>query len=159
VPAEDPRGYQHLETRLGRIRFLLDNWENIWGPFLSGAGGGGGSGLPPMLSRMASHPSVVELARCLDALHASEPTVFRHLKAFRCGVEWRNVTRFQRVRRHRGKGYDLKEVRVREPIVPSWVDLGRVAAGEQWLASEFGGGEVFLPDELWDAYRRPAVAA
>jgi hypothetical protein len=152
----DPRGYEHLESRLGRVRFLLDNWDVIWGPFLSGAGRGGGSGLPPMLSRMAGHPSVVELDRCLTVLEETDLPTLRHVKAYRCGVEWRCVTKHVRAKRSRGKGFEMVERRVREPIVPAWVDPVRVFHGETFLVSEFGG-EVFVPDELWDAWRRPAA--
>jgi hypothetical protein len=156
--ADDPRGFEKLETRVGRVRFLLDNWDLIWGPFVSGGGSGGGSGLPPMLSRMASHPSVKELDRCMSVLGGADPVVLRHLKAYRCGVEWRCVWKTMRVKRPRGKGYEVVQRRVREPIVPAWVDRKKVSTAESRLVREFQG-EVFVPDELWDAWRRPAVAS
>ena len=120
--------------------------------------GGGGSGLPPGLSLLAKHPGVKELDRCLGQLLAHDVMAFRHVKAYRCGVEWRCVTKQVRVKRPRGKGYEVVQRRLREPIIPPWVSLGRVDEGERFLTDEFQG-EVFLPDELWDAYRKPAVAS
>ena len=152
------RGYEDLQTRIGRVRFLLDNWEIIWSPFVGSAMSGGGSGLPPGLSLLAKHPGVKELDRCLRRLERHDVRLFRHVKAYRCGVEWRNVTRQVRVKRSRGKGYEIVPRRIREPLTPSWVSLDRVDEAERFLAAEFQG-EVFIPDELWDAYRRPAVAA
>lgn len=158
LQVDDPRGYEGLETRLGRVRFLLDSWDVIWGPFVGSAFGGGGSGLPPGLSLLARHSGVRELDRALGVLERSDLSSFRHVKAYRCGVEWRCTWRQVRVRRPRGKGYEVVQRRVREPIVPSWVDVRKVAAGEAFLSGEFRG-EVFVPDELWDAWHRPAVAA
>jgi hypothetical protein len=155
---DDPRGFERLETQIGRVRFLLDNWDAIWGPFVSGGGAGGGSGLPPMLSKMASHPSVLELDRCLSELGRTDPVVLKHLKAYRVGVEWRCVTKKVKRRRARGKGFEMVDYRVREPIVPSWVDRKKVSDAESRLVSEFSG-EVFVPDELWVAWKRPAMAA
>lgn len=147
-----------MDTRLGRIRFLLDSWDTIWGPFVGSEFGSSGSGLPPMLSKMAHHPSVEELDRCLRELEKTDLAAFRHAKAYRCGVEWRCVTRSVRVKRSRGKGYEVLDRRVREPIVPSWIDPAKVRDAEAALSAAFQG-EVFVPDELWDAWRRPAVAA
>lgn len=155
--ADDPRGYQNLDTKTGRVRFLLDNWDAIFGPFVGSALGGSGSGLPPMLSKMAHHPSVTELDRCLQRLERHDIGAFRHVKAYRCGVEWRCVTKTVRRRRARGKGYEMAPHRVREPLVPAWVNLSRVDEGERFLVQEFQG-EVYVPDELWMAWKRPAAA-
>lgn len=111
-----------------------------------------------MLSRMARHPSVQELDRCLSRLEREDVQTFRHVKAFRCGVEWRCVTRNVRVKRPRGKGYEVTERRVREPLVPAWVDRVRVADGERFLVSEFQG-EVFVPDDLYKAWKSPALSS
>lgn len=110
-----------------------------------------------MLGRMANHPSVLELDRCLTVLRDTDGVAFRHVKAYRVGVEWRNVTRWVRTRRLRGKGFELVERRVKEPIVPSWVSREAVQRGEDRLVSEFQG-EVYLPDELWDAWHKPIAA-
>jgi hypothetical protein len=110
-----------------------------------------------MLGKMARHPSVVELARCLDELERVDPPAFRHVKSYRCGTEWRNVTRKQKVKRPRGKGFELVDRRVREPIVPRWIDHALVASGERWLSVRFRG-EVFIPEELWDAWTKPIAA-
>lgn len=155
--SDDPRGYQSLETRTGRVRFLLDHWDAIWGPFVGSAMSGGGSGYPPALSELARHPGVKELDRCLRGLEAHDLQAFRHLKAYRCSVEWRCTWKTVRVKRPRGKGYEIVQRRVREPLVPSWVSLKRVDEGEKFLVREFQG-EIFLPDELWEAWKRPAVA-
>ena len=157
MKSDDPRGYDGLESKVGRVRFLLDNWDNIWGPFVGSAFGGGGSGLPPGLSLLAKHPGVKELARCLDRLERHDVTMFRHVKAYRCGIEWRCTTKNVRVKRPRGKGFEIVPRRVREPLVPSWVDLKKVSDGERFLAREFRG-EIFIPDELWDSWRKPAAA-
>jgi hypothetical protein len=61
-----------------------------------------------------------------------------------------------KAKRARGRGWELVERRIREPLVPDWVDPRRVEEGERFLTREFHG-EVFVPDELWDAYRRPAA--
>lgn len=111
-----------------------------------------------MLNKMAHHGSVRELDRCLHVLERTDVTSFRHLKAYRCAVEWRCVDRPTRVRRPRGKGYEIVVRRVREPIIPSWVSRSKVDDAEARIVSEFNG-EVFVPDELWDAWRRPAMAA
>jgi hypothetical protein len=98
------------------------------------------------------------LERALRVLEGVDVRSFRHVKAYRCGVEWRCVDRLVRVRRPHGKGFEVVVRRVREPLVPGWVDPVRVLAGERFLVGEFRG-EVFVPDELWKAWNSPAMAA
>ena len=156
---DDLRGYEGLETRLGRVRFLLDHWSVIFDPDCvspwGSPGDGSGVALLPLMSR---HPSVRELDRVLGLLFRVDAGDYRHLRAYRCGVEWRTVDRLVRVRRPHRRGFEVVSRRVREPVVPSWVRPGRVERGERFCVDKFRG-EVFVPDELWDAWHRPAVAA
>ena len=109
------------------------------------------------MPRMAHHTSVLELDRCLLLLQAHALCQFQHLKAYH-NAEWRIRTDKVKRRRPSGKGFETVEIRRRDRIQPRWVRLEKVRNGQQFLAASFRG-EVFIPSELWDALRTPAVAA
>jgi len=141
--------------KLERVRHLLDNWDFIFSgattsePF--GFVSGTPSSRPPgKLSDAARHPSVKEMERCLRLLASASPGDYRHLKAYRCGAEWRCVDTWRRVKLPSGK-YDWVQHRVSERIVPRWLKPERVAAGEAFIVRVFRG-EVFIPDELWPTF-------
>lgn len=146
-------------SKLERIRYLLDQWDSIYDPNTTAPFGtpGDGTGVA-LLPLMAHHPSVLELSRCLQLLYHAAPGDYRHLKAFRCGVEWRIRTDHIRKRRPSGKGFEIVEVRSRAKITPAWLNMNRVHNAEAFLEDKFRG-EVFIPAELWDALHTPAVAA
>ena len=97
----------------------------------------------------------MELENCLRTLHDAEPDLFRHLKAYRCNVEWRNVDAYVRVRLPSGK-WDTVESRSRSRIVPRWVSFTKVCRAEDRLVQLFRG-EIFVPDELWKSLMAPAA--
>jgi hypothetical protein len=140
-------------SKLEKIRYLLDHWEDIFSPpgvtSTSRSSEGGGVALLPLMSR---DRSVVELERCLRVLAVEAPCQLSHLKAYRC-AEWR--VRVDRVRRKRrsasGKPlFETVTVRTRERVVPRWVRLEKVRRAEARLVQLFRGS-VRVPDELWDA--------
>lgn len=139
------------KQQLERIRYLLDHWQDIYDPNVTSPLGtpGDGSGIA-LLPRMTKHPSVRELDRCLSLLASASPGDYRHLRAFRCGVEWRTVDYWRRVKLPSGR-HDWKEDRKRERIVQRWINPGRVRAGEDFIVRVFRG-ECFIPDELYGAY-------
>ena len=145
-------------SKLERIRYLLDSWDLIFDPNTTSPlglpGDGSGVALLPLMSR---HHSVVELDRVLNLLLHAAPGEYRHLKAFRVGCEYRTVTQLQRRRRPNGK-HEIVPVRVRAKVLPRWIRMERVQAGELFLEAKFRG-EVDIPRELWDALNTPAVAA
>ena len=144
------------EQTLDRLRFLLDHWDAIWDgspspePFGAIRGSSAGSRPPGRLPEEASHPTIKELCRCLSLLASASPGDYRHLKAYRCAAEWRNVDTWRRVKLPSGK-YDWVEHRVSERIVPNWIKPERVEAGERFLVRVFRG-EIFLPDDLYRAF-------
>jgi hypothetical protein len=141
--------------KLDKIRYLLDQWDAIWdwtGAALKDSGdGSGGRGTVP-LPLMASHPSVVELGRCIGLLRGAAPGDCRHLMAFHT-AEWRIAQKWA-PRQLRSRKLELVEIRERERIVPRWLDMGRVDRAERWLVEHFRG-EVFIPKDLWDALTKP----
>lgn len=140
---------------LARIRFLLDHWDAIFDgspssePFVS-ISSSFSSSPPGKMPPEASEVSVKELARCLNLLASACPGDYRHLKAYRCAAEWRNVDTWRRVKLPSGR-YDFVQRRVRERIVPRWLNPARVLAGEKFLCRVFRG-EIFLPDDLYKAF-------
>jgi hypothetical protein len=152
---QDPAKWSKLE----KIRYLLDHWHDIFdvtlGSSLSGSRSGApGSRAPGRLPKMSTHESVRELGYCLRVLHDSDPVAFRHLKAYRTNVEWRNVDAVVSIRLPSGK-WDKVETRSRSRIVPSWVDRDHVSKAEDRLVTLFRG-DVFIPDELWNALTKAA---
>ena len=149
----DPAKWGKLE----RIRFLLDRWDEIFDPNVTSPKGspGDGSGTP-RLPHMARHPSVVELARCLDVLAQTAPSLYHHLKAFRCSAEWRQVRALVSVQLTSGR-WDKIPGWARERVVPDWINLDKVADAEALLACLFDG-EVFIPKDLWVGLTAPAGA-
>lgn len=155
VPASpDPMKW----TRLERLRFLLDSWSLIFDPNVTSpfGTGGGGDGIP-MLPKMAHDPSVVELELELAQLAKDFPALYRHLKAYRCDAEWRQVRSNIKFRGPNGRMVDGVGW-AKQRLVPSWVDLWRVQAAETLLDHRFRG-EVFIPKELWDGLIRPIRSA
>jgi hypothetical protein len=145
-------------NRLERIQYLLDNWDNIFDPNVTSPLGTGSSvKVGALMPKMASHPSVIELARCLRILHQYAPVQHAHLKAYRCGVEYRLVDTTVKVKGANGKLKDVPQ-RVQERIVPSWVRLEKVRRAEHFLACAFHG-DVEIPKDLWDALHLPANSA
>ena len=145
-------------TNRERIQFLLDRWDDIFAPnmasSLSGLTGGG-SGLEPRLPVMAHHRSVRELDRCLGVLVERAPTLYRHLKAYRCNAEWRQVKAKIKFRGPNGRevgGDGWKK----ERIVPSWISLKSVRLAEDLLVAVFRG-DVFIPDDLWNGLTKPVT--
>jgi hypothetical protein len=143
-------------SRVARIRFLLDHWEDIFDPSVTSPGGspGDGSGVA-MLPLMSRHRSVLELARCLVVLAEEAPVQHSHLRAYH-GAEWRvRVVRVRKRRPHkRSQGgrpkVEVVETRSRERIVPAWVRMEKVRSGEERLAELFRGS-VEIPEDLADA--------
>jgi hypothetical protein len=145
-----------------RIQFLLDHWDDIFAPSLpslmaSGpVSGSAHSMMPRPLPAMAHHGSVKELARCLELLLAASPGDYRHLKAFRCAAEWRQVRALIRVKLPSGREDKIPGWR-RERIVPRWLSSQRISRAEGFIESVFRG-DVFVPEEIWDELRRPLVS-
>jgi hypothetical protein len=152
-------------SRLEKIRFLLDHWDDIFDASASGFGASSDPLGITLLPRMANHPSVKELDRCLRLLRTAAPGDYRHLMTYRC-CEWRNVTEVVPRKLVNSKKREMVPQRVRRRVLPSWMPFDprpdyvppRVKRGEQFLADKFRG-EVFIPAELWDALHTPAMAA
>lgn len=155
---EDPLLEEHPSrwSKLERIQFLLDSWDEIFDPNVTSPaeGTGDGTGIA-LMPKMARHPSVTELVRCLGLLSAKHRILYRHLKAYRCQAEWRLKDKPTLIRGPHGKIIPGEPVRERERITPSWINLLRVDAAEQIVAAYFQG-EVFIPKELWDGLTKTA---
>jgi len=142
-----------------RLQYLLDHWSEICdpGPLRAMNGRGGERDTTPMMPEVAHHPSVVELDRCLLLLATVEPIPHAHLKAYRVSVEWKIGPVLVRRRLPSGKR-ELVYERRRLRRAPAWVDLDRVAQGENWLEAEFDG-PVDIPKPFWRALTEPAGVA
>lgn len=147
-------------TNLERITFLLDRWDWIFDPepettqeigFISSSTGM--SQPPGRFPEMAFHPTVRELERCLALLALNDPPAYRHLKAFRCGAEWRQTKERVRVRLPSGK-WDWSTPWVMNRIVPKWVVIRAVRRGEEFISRVFRG-PISIPQELWDGLVKP----
>ena len=153
------------DKKIEKLRFLLDQWDAIFDGSPSSEpyvliSSSFGSSPPGKLPEEAKHQTIRELERCLRLLASARPGDYRHLKAFRCGAEWRNVDTWRRVKLPSGK-YDWIPDRIRERIVPRWLKPERVLAGELFLVRVFRG-EIFLPDDLYKAFtgqQEPSSAA
>jgi hypothetical protein len=140
---------------LERIRFLLDQWDAIFdgspsSEQLVSISSSFSSRPPGRLPDEAKHQTIKELERCLRLLASASPGDYRHLKAYRCGAEWRCVDTWRRVKLPSGK-YDWVPDRIREKIAPRWLKPERVLAGELFILRVFRG-EIFLPDDLYKAF-------
>lgn len=143
-------------TRLERLQYLLDNWATIFDSEPGGIAAGDPIGIA-LLPQWANHPSVKELDRCLILLSEHSPVQYRHLKAYRCGAEWRTVPAKRRIQLPSGKWENVDTFKA-ERIKPSWVDRGKVRSAEQFLADTFQG-TVYVPDDLWESARYAAEIA
>jgi len=148
--------FSEADSKRAKIGFLLDQWDAIFDgspsseqEFVS-ISSSFSSRSPGRLPKEAGHPTIRELERCLRLLASACPGDYRHLKAYRCGAEWRNVDTWRRVKLPSGK-YDWVPDRIRERIVPRWLRPERVAAGESFILRVFRG-EIFLPDDLYQAF-------
>jgi hypothetical protein len=141
---------------LEKIRYLLDQWANIFdpGPLVAQNGPGGGRDSVPLMPEVAHHPSVVELEHTLLRLALAEPVEHRHVRAFRCDVEWKIGHVWQKRTLPSGRP-DWVLVRRRERLVPDWVSMGKVADGEAWIELHFRG-PVYIPSPFWDALTKAA---
>lgn len=142
-----------------KLKYLLEQRTMIFDPDACSPFGapGDGSGVA-LLPLMARHPSVVELERTLKILLNVQPGDYRHLAAFYWGCEYRIVWLPTRIRGPRGKIIQGDPKPERRRVLHSWVKMARVTNAECFLEDRFRG-EVFIPDELWDALNTPAVAA
>ena len=142
-------------TQRQRIQFLLDHWPDIFEPNIASSlsTAGGGSGLEPRLPKMAEHGSVRELTRCLDNLARDDPAAHRHLKAFRCNAEWRQVKAKIKFLGPKGNLIEGDGWR-RERIIPSWINARLVLRAEEAIVRMFRD-EVFIPKDLWDGITKP----
>lgn len=144
--------------KLEKLQYLLDQWDVIHDPNVTAplglTGDGSGVALMPLMSR---HPSVLELGRTLGLLLWANPGDYRHLVAYR-QCEWRVQWIPTRIRGPRGKMIVGDPQPVRRRVLPAWINHQRVESGEAFVEAKFRG-EVFIPDELWDALNTPAVAA
>lgn len=151
-------------TKREKIIYLLDHWDEIHDPDAASPQGRPGGGTnTPHLAFMASHVSVRELARCLAVLREVAPVQHSHLMAFH-GAEWRQ-TRTPKRTTVKGKTGWISNPRSshaedwdhgRERIVPAWVRLEKVRRAQEALAEAFRG-QVFIPDDLWDALTLSSV--
>lgn len=144
-------------TPLDRIRFLLDHWSDIFDPNAAAgmAATGSGDGIP-LMPQMSRHPTVVELQRCLSSLALDDPPAHRHLKAFRCNAEWRQVRAKIKFRGPNGREIEGDGWR-RERIEPAWISARLVFRAEEYLEQAFRG-EVFIPRDLWKGLTEVAGA-
>lgn len=94
-----------------------------------------------------------KIERALTTLADTEPVLARHLKAYRCNAEWRTTDKWV-VRRLPSGKRDIVEQRVREKIVPSWVELQKVRLAELLLVKLLRGS-VEIPHDLWLALDKP----
>ena len=145
-------------SKLDKLRYLLDQWDTIHDPSITAPfgipGDGSGVALMPLMSR---HPSVLELGRTLGLLLWANPGDYRHLIAYR-QCEWRVVWVNTKIRGPRGKLVAGDPKPERRRVLKPWLNMQRVERAESFLEQKFRG-EVFIPDELWDALNTPAVAA
>ena len=148
-------------TPLCRLRYILDHWQDIfdpgitstWATFTGTSHQAPASKRPSPLPEMASDLCVRRIERALTVLADREPVLARHLKAYRCNAEWRCKDELRLVTRPSGK-HELIEPRVRDRIVPRWVELAKVDAAERrllWLL----GPDVSIPQDLWVALTKP----
>jgi hypothetical protein len=144
LESDDPTKW----TKQQKIEYLLDHWSDIFDPNVTSPLGvaGDGSGVP-LMPKMSRHPSVVELSRCLGVLAGVSPGLFKHLKAYRCNAEWRQVRTTIKFRGPQGHMLESPGWK-RERLVPSWVLRPYVERADSLITREFEG-EPFIPKELW----------
>jgi hypothetical protein len=148
-------------NRRETIRELLERWDDLAGLSTASPGGGEGNvalqahargcGIWSSLRCSCWLLGVDELDRCLRALRASRPAVYRHLQA-RYGQTAKARRRFLRFRAGRWEGLQANEAvliprfsagergsweRVYDEVLvvrwPDWVELRMVEEGLDWL--------------------------
>lgn len=151
------------QERRTKILQLLDHWQDFFQPASSGQTTNTASDDTPsqtgVISSWASHKSVVELGRCLAVLRRMGPGHYRHLAGF-YDAEWRTTDRPVAARTIGGRKRTTKPVRVRERVVPGWVERRLVERGVDFVAGVWdvrGAGEPELPGGLYRAMRRELV--
>lgn len=158
----DDCGQNHREwSALCRLRHILDHWQDIfdpgvtstWATFTGTSHQHPASRAPSPLPQMAGDRGVRKIERALTTLADTEPVLARHLKAYRCNAEWRTTDKWV-VRRLPSGKRDIVEQRVREKIVPSWVELQKVRLAELLLVKLLRGS-VEIPHDLWLALDKP----
>lgn len=133
------------QSKRDKIVYLLDHWDDIFSPPVSGYGRSTGDD-SPHLSPMSKHASVVELARCLAVLKLEHKLWHDHVKAFH-GAEWSIHVRRSTRKRKGGKSEQVVlRDRVRRP--PQWVKAGYVRSGVFRLEELFRGA-VSIPEPLY----------
>ena len=158
----DPKDW----TPLCRLRYLLDHWQDIfdpgitstWATFMGTSHQAPASKRPSPLPRMASDLCVRRVERALTVLADREPVLARHLKAYRCNSEWRCRDEWRLVTLPSGRQDLVNDLRVREKIIPRWVSPVKVAVAEKRLLILLGG-DVSIPQDLWNALTRPLSVA
>lgn len=148
-------------NKLERLRYLLDHWNDIfdarvtstWATFTGTSHQAPASSRPSPLPRMADDLSVRRIERALIVLADREPVLARHLKAYRCNAEWRTTDKWV-VRRLPSGKRDIVEMRVREKLVPDWVELRYVTLAEMILVNLLDG-PIEIPQDLWHALDKP----
>lgn len=146
-----------------RLEYLLDHWQDIFDVSIGSADpqgterrpGNDYSKTPRPLPRMASDRSVKRVEYALNVLADREPVLVRHLKAYRCNAEWRTTDKWFARKLPSGK-QEFAERRVREKIVPKWVDQRKVALAETLLLN-FIHGDVSIPTVLYHALTKATM--
>lgn len=154
---------QHLpQSKRDKIVYLLDHWDDIFSPPVSGYGRSTGDD-SPHLSPMSKHASVVELARCLAVLQVEAPVQHAHLKAFHC-AEWR-VSKTAKWKSFKGGWRQIANPRPdheedwdrkRERLKPAWIRDHKVERAQERLEQLFRG-QVFIPEPLWLALTKSSA--
>lgn len=136
-------------TDRDRITRLLEHLPDY---FALGQPGQSGTGSDSNVGRfrLAEHPSVKELFRCLLILRANQPHTYHDLKAF-----YMAETRIARVKKRSHVPANTRFVYesssrcycYRERILSRLVDSKRVSQGVDWIVENFEG-EPCLPKEL-----------
>jgi hypothetical protein len=143
-------------TPRDRIVYLLDHWQDIFDPGLSGQGYGGANESVPLLPEMAHEASVVCLEQALGGLRLELPLEHAHLRAYRCAAEWRMGETLRPRWLVSGKKVFVP-VPAAIRIVPSWVSRTRVVTAENWLLDVVE--DVSIPQPLWDGLTKPVRLA
>ena len=135
-------------TKRERVEFLLDHWCDFWETLERSETMRGDPGeslsLMPAMSR---HPSVVELVWAITETRKVMPHQTAHMMAYYT-AEWRNTTQPMKRRTKKGK-VEVVNVRVRQRVLPMWIELPKVYAAVH-VVTEVFRGEVFVPSELLD---------
>jgi hypothetical protein len=131
-----------------KIIYLLDHWDEIHDPDASKGRPGTGDAQGPTMPHMSHHPTVLELARLKEIHRQVAPVQHSHLAAYH-GAEWR-IHRYSDTKRRKGGKTETVDYAVRQRLTPAWVRLEKVRRAHAWFTEMFNG-QVFLPDDLYDA--------